>query len=213
MTLTAQLTIYNFLDELAARNPTPGGGGAAALTGAQAAALLSMVSNFTLGNKKYAEVEVEMQACLSQSEALRGELLALADSDVTAFTAVAAGYALPRNTDQEKTTRTAAIQAGLKQATQVPFTIAEKCLAVLQLTALVGAKGNANVVSDAATAFYLSAAALHSALVNVNINLKSIKDAAYVATESARRDALLAAAHQAHAAAKAACEGTLEVTL
>lgn len=210
---TGEMSINTFLAELAARESTPGGGGAAALTGAQAAALLSMVVRFTLDNKKFAHVQEEMEAYLARTEALRMEFVGLADADVKAFQAVAACYGMPRSTDEEKAARTAAMQKALKGATETPFETAEKCLAVLQLAAPIGAKGNPNVVSDAATALYLGQAALFSALVNVNINLKFIKDAEYVEQWIAQRDALLLRAETAYAAAKQACEQTLELTL
>ena len=210
---TGEMTIGAFLDALAARESTPGGGGAAAITGSQAAALLSMVINFTLGNKKYAEVADAMETYLQQSEALRAELLTLADRDVEAFTAVSACYGMPRTTAEEKAARTSALQRALKGAAEVPFLTAEKCLDVLRLTEPVGRQGNANVVSDAGTALYLAKAALHSALINVNINLKFIKDAAYVAEWSAKRDSLLEKTTAAYTAAQTACEATLGVTL
>lgn len=210
---TAEMTIRTFSDALAARQSTPGGGGAAALTGSQAAALVSMVINFTLGNKKYSAVEAEMQQFLIQSEDLRNELLALADRDVEAFNAVSACYAMPKASDAEKAARTAALQNALKAAAEVPFTVAEKCLAVLRLAAPVGQKGNANVVSDAGVAMYLANAALYSAMINVNINLKFIRDADYVATWSAKRDALLTEAATAYAVARDACAATLGVEL
>jgi formiminotetrahydrofolate cyclodeaminase len=210
---TANMTIQTFLDALAAQQPTPGGGGAAALTGAQAAALVSMVINFTIGNKKYAAVEEAMRGYLQASETLRHELLDLADRDVAAFTAVAACYAMPRASDGEKVARTAALQQALKDATQVPFETAEKCLALLRLVKPVGEQGNANVVSDAATAFYLVSAAIHSALVNVNINLKLIKDGDFVAQFTARRNHLLDETNAAYHAAKIACEKSLGIGL
>jgi formiminotetrahydrofolate cyclodeaminase len=120
---------------------------------------------------------------------------------------------MPKESDAEKAARTAALQSALKAAAEVPFTVAEKCLAVLHLAAPVGAKGNANVVSDAGVATYLANAALHSAIINVNINLKFIKDSDYTATWSAKRDALSAAAATAYAAALAACATTLEIDL
>jgi formiminotetrahydrofolate cyclodeaminase len=166
-----------------------------------------------VGNKKYANVEAEMQSWLSQSEALRNELFALADRDVEVFNAVAACYAMPKETDAEKAARTAALQSALKAAAEVPFTVAEKCLAVLRLAAPVGEKGNANVVSDAGVAMYLANAALYSAIINVNINLKFIKDSDYVATWSAKRDDLLAEVATAYAAARTACAATLGVDL
>lgn len=213
MTTTADMAIGAFSDVLAAKQSTPGGGGAAAIAGSQAAALVSMVINFTLGNPKYAGVEAEMKEYLQQSEALRHTLLALADRDVEAFNAVSACYGMPRTTDAEKTTRTAALQEALKGATQVPFQTAEKCLAVLRLVEPVGRKGNANVVSDAGAALYLAKAALHSALINVSINLKLIKDAQFVAEWSAKQANILADAATAYAAGQSACETTLGVAL
>jgi len=213
MTTTGTLTIIAFLDALAAKQSTPGGGGAAALVGSGAAALISMVINFTLGNKKYAAVEQTMQSLLHQSEALRHDLLALADRDVEAFAAVAAGYAMPKASEAEKTARSAALQSALKEAVRVPFTTAEKCLDIVRLVEPVGRQGNANVVSDAATALYLAQAAFQGALVNVNVNLKFIRDDSFVAEWTARRDALLADAATVYAAGKAACETTLEIAL
>lgn len=209
----AQLTTTEFVDALAAGQPTPGGGGAAALTGSQAAALVSMVINFTVGKKKYAAVEAEMQRYLARSETLRAELLAAVDADAAAFDAVAATYSLPKETDAEKAARTDAMQQALKHAAAVPFAVAEQCLEIIRLSAPVGAKGNTNVVSDAATALYLAFAALKSAIVNVNINLKFIKDADFVEAWAAKVATFLTDADAAYAETKAAIEGTLGVTL
>ena len=209
----AHMTTTEFVDALAAGQPTPGGGGAAALTGSQAAALVSMVINFTVGKKKYAEVEVEMQGYLLRTETLRRELLAAVDADAAAFDAVTATYALPKETDAEKAARTAALQEALKHAAAVPFAVAEQCLEIMRLAAPVGAKGNSNVVSDAATALYLAFAALKSAIVNVNVNLKFIKDEAFVAAWTVKVNGFLAEADAVYAEAKAAIEGTLGVTL
>lgn len=213
MSHTPGMTIGAFVDALSAQTSTPGGGGAAAITGSMAAALVSMVINFTLGKKKYAEAKQEFQGLLPQSESLRRELLALADADVEAFNAVSATYALPKETDAEKAVRSEAMQAALKHAAEVPYVTAQKCLAVIDLAEPVGARGNSNVVSDAATAVYLAEAALMSAIANVNVNLKLIKDEAFVATWSARRDAVVAEARDSVAAAKTACQATLGVDL
>jgi len=211
--ITGEMTISDFLEALAAKTSTPGGGGAAALTGAQAAALLSMVIRFTVDNKKYAGVAEELRQLLGQSEKLRNDLVALADHDVEAFTAVAACYSMPKTTEEEKASRAAAMQLALQGATRVPMVIAEQCLLVLRLVEPVAAKGNANVVSDAATALYLAHAGLQSALVNVNINLKSMKDAAFIAEFTAKRDWVLSDATETFALAKAACEQTLGIML
>jgi len=209
----AARTIQSFLDALASGEPTPGGGGAAALTGAQAAALVSMVLNFTVGKKKYAAVDEEMRSYLVETEQLRAELTALIDEDERAFAGVAATYTMPKESDDEKAARTAAMQSALKVAAAVPFVIAEKCMRVMQLAVPVGAKGNANVVSDAATANYLALSAFKSALVNVNVNLTFIKDETFVAEWAGKRDLLQGAAMEAYDHARAACEATIKVTL
>ena len=210
---TGEMTVAGFLDELAAKQSTPGGGGAAALTGSQAAALLCMVANFTVGAKKYAAVQDEMQQYLAEADALRLRLLALADEDVIAFQGVTACYAMPRETDADKVARTSAMQAALKEAARVPFATAESAVAVMKLAAPVGEMGNSNVVSDAAVSLYLADAALHAAIVNVNINLKFIKDEEFVARFTASCNELLAAGEAALVAGKAACQGVLEIAL
>jgi len=213
MSTTSSMSIQEFSDALASQQSTPGGGGAAALTGSQAAALVSMVINFTIGKKKYAAVEEEMQTLLRKSEGLRAELIALADSDIEAFGAVEACYGMPKKSAEEKAARTAAMQDALKGAAKVPFTIAERCLEVIRLADPVGEKGNSNVVSDAASALYLATSGLQCALVNVNINLKFIKDAAFVDEWAGKRDVLQAEFATAYENAKIACEKTLGVTL
>jgi len=213
LTTVADNTLQEFLDALAAGQSTPGGGGAAALTGSQAAALLSMVLNFTVGRRKYAAVEDEMRGYLARCEELRAELLALVDQDAAAFGAVSACYTMPKKTDAEKSARTAALQTAMKGAAEVPFIVAGKCLELLQLAAPVGAQGNRNVVSDAATSAYLARAGLDSGLLNVEINLKYIKDSAFVAEWTDKVANLRAAAADAYTAATAACSATLGVTV
>jgi formiminotetrahydrofolate cyclodeaminase len=207
------MTIRGFLDVLAARQSTPGGGGAAALTGSQAAALLCMVANFTVGAKKYAEVQGEMAGYLAEAEQLRHRLLALADEDVQAFQGVTACYAMPKESDAEKASRTAALQSALQEAARVPFETAEAAVAVMKLAKPVGEKGNTNVVSDAAVALYLADASLHAAIVNVNINLKFIKDDGFVESFTAARDKLLSEGSRAFTEGKAACQQVLEIEL
>jgi formiminotetrahydrofolate cyclodeaminase len=211
--VTGDMTLSDFLDALASGQPMPGGGAAAAICGAQAAALVSMVINFTIGNKKYAPVEDEMRGYLRRSEALRAEIAAMADRDIDAFNAVAACYRMPRATDEEKTARSAALQTALKGATEVPFVLAGQCIDLLQLIEMVGTKGNVNVVSDAATALHLTRAAFASTLVNIDINLKSLKDAEFVTESAARRARLVARLTHAYELARSACEQTLEISL
>jgi len=172
-------TIQNFLDGLASSAPTPGGGGAAAISGAMGAALVSMVCNLTIGKKKYVEVEGELKEILSKSEALRAELTGMIADDVTAFDAVMSAYGLPKETDAQKAARAEAIQAALKTATDVPLACCRACRAVIDLAETVAEKGNLNVISDAGVAVLSAYAGLRSAALNVYINAKGLDDRAF----------------------------------
>lgn len=172
-------TIATFLDGLASSAPTPGGGGAAAISGAMGAALVSMVCNLTIGKKKYVEVEADLKAVLEKSEALRRELTGMIQDDVDAFDAVMGAYGLPKETDAEKETRKDAIQAALKTATDVPLACCRTCRKVIDLAEIVADKGNLNVISDAGVAVLSAFAGLRSAALNVYVNAKGIEDRAF----------------------------------
>jgi len=172
--------VESFLNQLAANSATPGGGGVAALNGALAASLVSMVCRLTIGKKKYAEVDAEMQSILQRAEDFRAKLTAFIDEDVSAFNAVMAAYGLPRETDANKEMRGAAIQAALKTATIVPLETSRTCAAVIELSRTVAKKGNTNAASDAGSAAQSALAGLRSAALNVKINLESLKDAQFV---------------------------------
>ncbi|PZQ11960.1 MAG: methenyltetrahydrofolate cyclohydrolase [Ancylobacter novellus] len=184
-----------FLDDLASERSTPGGGGAAAISGAMGAALVSMVCNLTIGKPKYAEVEAELKEVLAASEQLRAELTKAIGDDVKAFDAVMGAYGLPKGeTDEEKAARTAKIQAALKEATDVPLECARLCAEVVKLSAVAADKGNVNVVSDAGVAVQSAYAGLMSAALNVRVNAKSIKDRDFADGRLGELEALLAEA-------------------
>jgi formiminotetrahydrofolate cyclodeaminase len=174
--MTKNNTIAKFLDELASEQPTPGGGGAAAIMGAVGAALVSMVANLTIGKKNYEAFDAELKATNAAAEKVRAELTAAIDEDVVAFNGVMGAYGLPRGTDEEKAARAAAIQAALKQATDAPLRAVKACHEVIKLSAVVAEKGTVNVISDAGVAVLAANAGLRSAALNVYINTKSIKD-------------------------------------
>ena len=168
--------ISNFLDELASNSPTPGGGSVAALAGALGVALISMVGNLTVGKKKYEDVEEDIKKMISSSEKLRYELSQLIEEDVKVFNNFMATYKMPKETEDEKKIRAEMIQESLIKAAKVPLRVAYKCLDILSLSKEVAEKGNINVVSDAGVAVLMAEAALESAILNVKINLKMIKD-------------------------------------
>jgi len=168
--------VSNFLDELASNSPTPGGGSVAALAGALGAALISMVGNLTVGKKKYEDVEEDIKKIIGSSEKLRYELSQLIEEDVKVFNNFMATYKMPRETENEKKMRTEKIQEALIEAARVPLRVAYKCMEILSLSKEVAEKGSINTVSDAGVAALMAEAALESAILNVKINLKMIKD-------------------------------------
>lgn len=183
--------IQEFLDQLASSAPTPGGGSAAAIMGAMGAALVSMVCNLTIGKKNYAEVEGEMKDVLREAESLRVALTDAIADDIAAFDTLMAAYAMPKESDEQKAARSAAIQAGLKQATEAPLSCARLCAEVIALSHRAAGKGNLNVISDAGVAALAAQAALRSAALNVYINVPGIKDRVFADARVAEVEALL----------------------
>lgn len=172
-------SIQTFLDELASKSATPGGGSAGALMGAQSAALISMVCNLTIGKPKFAEVEAELQAVLKQSEQLRQRLTNLIQADIDVFNQLMAKYALPKETEEDKALRSAAIQDVLKVATEVPLECAQACWEIIQISKAVAEKGNPGVITDAGAGVMAAYGALKTAELNVYVNAASLKDRAF----------------------------------
>lgn len=189
--MLTQKPVHTFLDELASSAPAPGGGSAAALGAAIGAALVSMVANLTVGKKKYVDVQEDIQRILERSETLRRRCVELLEQDVTAYTKVSEAYRMPRETDEQKEARSAAIQEALKGATSVPMALAEACVQILKLCPETAEKGNLRAVSDVGVGALMAEAALRAAALNVWINLGSIKDQDFVLKEGGRLKALL----------------------
>jgi hypothetical protein len=144
--------------------------------GATGAALLSMVANLTIGKKGLEDVEAEMQTILVESERLRAEMSAMVADDVEAFNRLMASYKLPKETDEQKAERSAAIQSALKGATEAPLACARAAAAVVRLSRRTAEIGNKNVISDAGVGVLAAQASLRSAALNVYINAPSLKD-------------------------------------
>jgi formiminotetrahydrofolate cyclodeaminase len=172
-------TMRSFLDDLASDTPAPGGGSVAALAGALGAALVAMVGRLTIGRKKYASVEAEMRETVDRAEALRQRLAGLIDVDSEAYNRVSAAYGLPKDTPEQKATRTQAIQIGLRAAAEIPLQVALACVEVLALAGPAAEEGNVNAASDAKVAALMAAAGFEGAAANVAINLASITDSKY----------------------------------
>ena len=167
-----------FLDELASKAPTPGGGGASAYAGALAAALSSMVGNLTVGKKTYAAVEDEVQARMTELEQLRAHLVELIDADAAAFAPLAAAYKMPKETEEQQVAKEAALQAALLDACLVPLEIMRVCAAVIDQADYLAHHGSKLAVSDAGASATLAAAAVQAASLNVFINTASMSDRA-----------------------------------
>ena len=168
----------DFLDALADENPTPGGGSAAAHAGAMGAGLVAMVARLSIGKKKYAEVEDEMKAVLDEVEMLRAKLTAAIDEDAASFDAIMQAFKLSKETDEEKSARSQAIQDATLYAAQVPLQTATDTVRVMELALQVASVGNSNAITDGASGAAMARAALTSAGYNVRINVTSLKDEA-----------------------------------
>ena len=166
----------SFIEELAAPTATPGGGSAAAYAGAMGAGLISMVAGLTIGKKKYAGVEAQMQAIRVRAESLRKELTQAVDDDSSAFEAVMGAFKLPKGTDEEQTKRTAAIHVATFNAARVPLRVAKDAVKVMELALKCTKEANINAISDSMSGFAMSRAALTAASYNVKINLHSLAD-------------------------------------
>jgi glutamate formiminotransferase len=169
-----------FVEQLAAPTATPGGGSASAAAGAMAAGLATMVASMSRGKKAYLQYETQLSAAIASLTPLREELKAAIDADAESYNSVMQAYKSARGTSDEKSAETA-IDAALKQATAVPLGVAERCYQVAQITGQLGPMTNPNMKSDLTTALALAGAAVIGALANVDINLASLKDQAFVA--------------------------------
>jgi glutamate formiminotransferase/formiminotetrahydrofolate cyclodeaminase len=184
-------TLNKFLDDLASDLPAPGGGSVAALGAALACALVSMVSNLTVGREKYRANWDKMTSVVETSEQLRTKSLALMDDDVTSFNAYMAALKMPKETDGQKSARAAELEKTAKRAAEVPLAILELCAKAAELAVQAAEYGNPNTATDAGSAAVFAEAAGKAAAYNVRINLPGIKDEAFTARARERMDCAL----------------------
>lgn len=187
----SQLAIHDFLRKLASSDPAPGGGSAAALVGALAASLVTMVGALTLGRKGFEEAHESLELLIEQGEQIAESLTVAVDRDAAAYEEVMAAYGLPKGDEAQKQERSVAIQAAMRHAAEVPLEAAEECLATAELAAIALARGNPNASSDAAVGMLCALTGLEGAILNVATNLDSIKDADYVAHQKQELERLL----------------------
>jgi formiminotetrahydrofolate cyclodeaminase len=178
-------TLAGYLDKLGSAAPTPGGGSAATVVAALAAALVAMVARITYENPKFASVANEAGSLAHEADSLRRELLEARSEDEAAYGAVVAAMALPRADAGERAQRTAALQAALGGAAAAPLHAAGLAVTALRLAARAGALGNANLQSDVVCAAAFARAALEAAAANVRVNHHYMKDAETIGAQEA----------------------------
>lgn len=189
------MTINEFAKIVASESPVPGGGSIAALCGALSAALSEMVANLTVEKKKYAEFREEMTEIINKASLLREKLLNYIEEDSLAYNKVMEAYKLPKETEEEKFLRLAKIEKGLKIAATVPLKVAETSFEILPLAEAVVLKGNSNSVTDALVGAMMARTAVLSAVLNIRINLDSIKDDEFVKNLKEKADFLEGETH------------------
>ena len=179
--------VSDFTSMLASKTSVPGGGGASALAGAIGVALGDMVGEFTIGKKKYIDVEADIKALMEKAEDIRKALLDCIEKDAVAFEPLSKAYSIPKDDPD----RDVIMEKCLKDAAAVPFEILELACAAVDLQREFADKGSVIMISDAATGVAILEGAIKGAAVNVRINTKSMKDKAYAAELDAKTDMLL----------------------
>jgi formiminotetrahydrofolate cyclodeaminase len=179
------MTVRELAERLASREPVPGGGSAAAVVGALAAALVHMVTELTLGRDEHAAAADEVREIALAAATAQSELLNLAVLDANAFDAVLRARRLPRDTDEDRDNRRAQVGAATREATRAPMRTAELAASVLEYAHRMAPIGNRNAVSDAGVAALLAAASARAAILNVRINLPLLPADEPLRTEAA----------------------------
>jgi len=193
--MLASKTVTELLDAFASPAPTPGGGSAAALSGAVGASLLAMVAAMPKTRNGTPEDRAALDEALPRLQALQKRLTSLIDEDAASYDGVVAAYKLPKATDDEKAARKRAVQAAMRHATDIPLETFRAALALVPLGRVVAEHGNPNAKSDASVAVQMAMTAAGAANANVEINLDSTGDALFAAeTRLALRAELMEAA-------------------
>lgn len=185
--MLTDLTLTGFAAELASESPAPGGGSVAAAAGSMAAGLVAMVCKLSIGKAGLEEREAVLRDSLAAADKLRAGLLVAVDRDTDAYLGVVDAFRMPKETDENKAARAAQIQVAIRTAADVPLATAGSCLKVLRLAETVVAGFNTAAASDLGVALQMAASGVAGGVLNVEINVPSLKD-------EAARDELLGAA-------------------
>jgi glutamate formiminotransferase/formiminotetrahydrofolate cyclodeaminase len=173
------MSITDFVDELASNSPAPGGGSIAALTGALSSSLVSMVGNLTVGKPKYKEVSEEMKELSFKAQQLKEFFINIIDDDTDAFNDIMGALKLPKGNNEENEIRTSAIEEATKNATLIPFSVMEKIVEIYPLIETALTKGNQLALSDAGVASLNAKSAFYGAYYNVLINIRDIENESF----------------------------------
>ena len=188
--MLVDLSVIKFLDKVASNDPIPGGGSIAALNGAIASSLAAMVAGLTIGKKGYEEQSGLMESIQSVAVHHKETFVVDVDRDSEAYDKVFACFKMPKDTPEEKSARSQAIQEATKFAAEVPMSVARRAYALMDSIVEVARKGNSNAVTDACVAMMSARSAVLGALMNVRINLGSLKDLEYVKKMQSEADEL-----------------------
>ena len=184
---TAQQSCGAFLDALASKAPVPGGGGASALVGALGTALCTMVGNYTVGKKKYADVEEDVKVLMAKAEEIRARLLSLVDADAAAFEPLSKAYAIPKDDPN----REEVMEKCLRDAAATPMEILRLSCQAIDLHREMLDKGSVIMLSDVGTGVIFCQSALYGAALNVKVNTRSMTDRAFAQAMDKEADALV----------------------
>jgi formiminotetrahydrofolate cyclodeaminase len=174
------LSVHDFIAELGAGTPTPGGGSVAALCGALGSALATMVAKLTLGKERYRDGWAAMEEVRDAADELGRRFLDLIQEDTDAYQGVLASLRLPKGTEEEKASRQAALQAALKRAASAPLETLRASERLAHLAKASVEKGTPSALTDGAAAFHLARAAAGIAVANVKVNIAHIVDDRFV---------------------------------
>lgn len=179
MDTVADMRVGEFSDVLSSKAPVPGGGGASAVAAAVGASLGQMVASLTLGKKRYADVQGRIEELIPRFEAVRDELLVLADEDAKAFEPLSRAYGLPKGTEEERAHKAEVMEAALRTACEPPLKIMKKTCEAIDLVDEISRIGTRIAISDAGAGATLLSAALKAVSLNIFINAKSMADREY----------------------------------
>jgi formiminotetrahydrofolate cyclodeaminase len=175
----SRLGLPELLDAFASNAPVPGGGSAAALAGAIGASLLIMAAGLPKTRLGTPEERTALDAAAARLKPLRDELAALIDRDSDAYTSVMSAYRLPKSNDEEKAARSRAIDAAMRTATEAPLATMRVCHKVMGDASVIAGSGAPAAASDVAVGIDLLRTAARGAALNVDTNVKDVKDADY----------------------------------